>query len=212
VNDPSPQMRRNSILTTVAMLCGYVALATFAQDVSYPTDVAKPLELDDSHELRKMKISESERTAIARAINAASWSRGNVSGPDSAQFDVLDTPVEMMDLNRDGVSEVIVQGLACSPTGNCAIGVLKTTASGYRVILDSIGQSISIQETRAGGFNEIVVFMHGSASSSTTKIYHYLRGRYRRVGCYNVDLQVLEDGEARELDEPRITPCGAPPQ
>jgi len=205
-------MVRELMFKTLVVATVLLGLHLRAQDVAYPKDEAVPLAMDDSDVLRKAKIPEAERGAIARAIDTTGWNGAVVHGPYSEHFDVLDTPIEFRDLNHDGISEVVVKGLACSPTGNCAIGVLKKTPSGYRMILNSLGQSVSIQNERFNGFNEIVVYMHGSATSGITKVYRYMRGRYRRVGCFYVEFQVVEGGEVKELDEPRVTPCGAPPQ
>ena len=116
--------------------------------------------------------------------------------------------MENLDLKSDGNPEVIAQAvLGCSPTGNCSLWIFRKTDKGYALILDSFGQTFTVQHTRTNGFADIVVAMHGSATESTLKVYRYDRGRYRRADCYEADWSVLEGDTVRELNEPRITPC-----
>ena len=119
--------------------------------------------------------------------------------------------VEFIDLNSDGVPEVIahLSGDACSPTGNCPLYILRKTGADYRVILEKgAAQTVTVQKTRSNGYLDVVVGMHGSATQQGLFVYQFSNGRYRRRHCYNAFFTELgKDGEVHELEEPRITPC-----
>jgi|SRR5579859_6201352 len=124
---------------------------------------------------------------------------------------VENTRIEKLDLNGDGAAEVIVQGVGevwgCSPTGNCPLWILLKTPSGYKTIVDSVGQSFSVMKTRTNGFRDLVVGMHGSATSQELKLYSYKNGRYVKAGCYEAGWAVLVNGEMQALEQPVIKKC-----
>jgi len=131
--------------------------------------------------LRQAKFSNAERAAIAKAIaDQFGPSDMEVLGIDSEQQlkdAILDTRVELVDLNGDGIPEVIAQGTSkegCSPTGNCPFWVLQKSGRDYRLLvsLDAI-QTFQIQRSRSNGFRDIVVGMHGSATESTLRLLRY---------------------------------------
>jgi hypothetical protein len=123
-----------------------------------------------------------------------------------------ETPVELIDLNGDGVAEVVAQAVSgdfCSPTGNCAFWVFEKSASGYKLILQKGAvQFFTIQPTRTNGFIDLVLGMHGSATEQGLYLYRFSKGRYRRAACYLANWTFLDKNEeVHELKEPRITPC-----
>jgi hypothetical protein len=124
-----------------------------------------------------------------------------------------ETRVKFVDLNGDGVPEVIAQPVGnnyvCSPTGNCAFWVFQKTAGGYKLIAEKGAvQTFTIQRTRTNGFLDLVLNMHGSATSRGLYVYRFRDGKYRRTDCYGANWTYLgKDGEVHDLEEPRITPC-----
>src|SRR5262249_51415306 len=52
-----------------------------------------------------------------------------------------------------------------------------------------------------------VLSTHGSRTSGGLVDYRYKEGGYQEAGCYSYHWTVLDDDEAHELKEPRITPC-----
>lgn len=121
------------------------------------------------------------------------------------------TRVKLVDLNGDGIPEIIAQGIAkvCSPTGNCPVWVFQRVASGYKVILErGAVQSFTVQPTRSNGYFDIVLGMHGSATEQALYLYRFGQRRYRKTACYDANWSYLdENGKVHELKEPRITPC-----
>ena len=122
---------------------------------------------------------------------------------------MLDTRVLTTDLNHDGLSEIIAQPVGnefCSPTGNCPFWVFRKTGSIYKLVLNGLGQTFTLQPNYTNGFRDIVVAMHGSAFDQELKLYRYRNGRYYRESCYDASWQARDNPEVI-LKEPRITPC-----
>jgi hypothetical protein len=122
-----------------------------------------------------------------------------------------DTRVKLVDLNGDGIPEVIAQASGneqCSPTGNCSFWVFTRSDHGLKLILDGhVIQTFTIQPTRTNGFSDLVLGMHGSATDQTLFVYRYVDGRYSRSACYDADWIRMVRDEPQELKNPLITPC-----
>lgn len=120
------------------------------------------------------------------------------------------TRVKFIDLNSDGVPEVIAQpiGNICG-VANCPLYVFQKTGANYRVILKKgAAQTVTVQRTRTKGYVDVVVGMHGSATEEGLIVYQFSEGQYRRTHCYNESFaEVGKAGEVHELETPRITPC-----
>jgi hypothetical protein len=122
------------------------------------------------------------------------------------------TRVQLVDLNGDGVPEVIAQAVGddvCSPTGNCTFWVFQKTPSGYRLILEKgAAQGFTIQPNRTSNYSDLVLTMHGSATEQGLYVYQFKRDHYQRAACYDARWSYLDkNGEVQELKEPRIAPC-----
>ena len=88
-------------------------------------------------------------------------------GDPNPKSDAADTRVRVVDLNGDGVPEVISQasGDICSPTGNCPFWVFQKAGTQYRLILEKGAvQDFTIQPTQTSGYFDLVLGMHGSAT------------------------------------------------
>lgn len=170
-------------------------------------------ELNARDSLRSAKIEPSDRRAVAAAIEAQLRPKMNDLGIGTERDlvkAVLDTRVKLVDLNADGVPEVVAQGMInCGATGNCPFWIFQKKAGSYRLLMESYGQTFTIQKTSSNGFQDIVVSTHGSATQSGLVEYHYENGEYKVAGCYNAEWTALENGKVQELKEPRITsyPC-----
>lgn len=172
-------------------------------------------ELIGTESLRNANWLQHDKSAMAAAIAAelrpAAFDDpiNSIKSEDQLRDAVLNTRIKRIDLNHDGIPEVVAQAMVdCSPTGNCPFWIFHKTARRYESILSGFGQTFTIQESRTRGFNDIVVGMHGSAFEQTLEVYQFKDGRYRRTACYDATWQVLEGENTRELKEPLITPCG----
>lgn len=167
--------------------------------------------------LREAKVTSAERMAIANAI--ANQVRPympymrfiGIESEQQLRDATLNTRVKLVDLNGDGIPEVIAQGtdkLGCSPTGNCPFWVFQKSGHEYRLLVSLGGiQTFQIQRSRSNGFRDIVVEMHGSATQRTLRLLRFGNGKYHEGGCYDANWSVLEGDTVRELKEPRLTHC-----
>ncbi len=166
----------------------------------------QPQELDktlaDYH-----NISTGDRAAL---LHAFAREFNDYPTPPSPMERAEQTLVKLIDLNGDGIPEVIAQpiGNICG-AANCPLYVFQKTGTNYRVILEKgAAQTVTVQRTRTNGYLDVVVGMHGSATEEGLFVYQFREGRYRRTHCYNESFEELgKDGEVHELEKPRITPC-----
>jgi len=181
-------------------------------------------ELSAEKSLRKAKITDKQRKAIAKAIadqlraicfasesvcvTVPTSSTREITSEAELQQVVLDTRIALIDLNDDGVAELVAQGMVnCGATGNCPFWIFRKTKFGYELLLDGEAQTFTIQKSKTGAFHDVVLSTHGSSSSGSLVDYHYEEGVYKETGCYYYDWTVIENDKVRELKEPRITPC-----
>jgi hypothetical protein len=168
-------------------------------------------ELEARNSLHNSKLSIHDKQALASAIAAQLrpiMSDLEIESEDQLQKAALETRIELIDLNGDGIPEVVAQGMVnCSPTGNCPFWVFRRMRRDYELLVEGYGQTFTVQKTSINGFRDIVVSMHGSATESQLTDYRFADVRYHDVGCYISLLTVLEGGHVRELKEPLITPC-----
>jgi hypothetical protein len=117
--------------------------------------------------------------------------------------------VAMVDLDAAGSSEVIVQmsgeNSGCGGTGNCPLLILEKTTNSYKTILRATAQTFVADEARSNGFRDVVLGLHGSATESELRVYHYRDGRYGKVACYEAAWQADLTGPT--LKQPIITKC-----
>jgi hypothetical protein len=168
-------------------------------------------ELYAAQSLRNAKITGQGRQAIAAAIMVQLRpvvSDLEIDSDEQLNKVALDTRIKLVDLNHDGIPEVVAQGMVnCSPTGNCPFWVFQKTPKGYKLLVEGYGQTFTIQKTSTHGFKDIVLSMHGSATQSGLTDYRYEDGSYHDVGCYSASWTVLEGETVQHLKEPLITPC-----
>jgi hypothetical protein len=196
----------------VIFLSAILSFATERSSQSFKWNWNEWRELSADQSLRSARITKQDRQAIATAIAIQLrpvMSDLEIDSEDQLEKVALDTRIKLIDLNHDGVPEVVAQGMvSCSRTGNCPFWVLQKMPQGYKLLLESFGQTFTIQKTSTHGFRDIVLSMHGSATESGLTDYHYEDGRYHDAGCYSASWTAREGDTVRELEEPIITPCG----
>jgi hypothetical protein len=152
-------------------------------------------------------ISTGDRAAL---LHAFAREFNDYPIPPSPMERAEQTLVKFVDLNGDGVPEVIARpiGNICG-AANCPLYVFQKTGTNYRAILKKgAAQTVTVQRTRTNGYLDVVVGMHGSATEEGLFVYQFSEGRYRRTHCYNASFTELgKDGEIHELEKARITPC-----
>lgn len=173
-------------------------------------------ELDVKDTITRVKgLGEADRNALIEIIEAQlQRNMGDEGGGSMQQWraPAAQTQIKLVDLNGDGVPEVIAQGVGddacCSPTGNCPIWVFMKTKPGYKVLLraNSI-QTFTIQRTKTNRFRDLVLAMHGSAFDQGLYLYRYSNGKYRNTACYNASWRRRVGDDYQDLKHPDVTPC-----
>ena len=167
-------------------------------------------ELDAQESLHYTKMSGNDRKALALAIEGQiDLNMDDLEIESKAQVSdaVQETRIKLIDLNGDGIAEVIGQGMVgCGATGNCPFWIFKKTQHGYRLVAESYGQTFTIQKIMTNGFHDIVVSGQDSATESELTVFRYWGGVYHDVGCYRASWTAPGDRET-VLKNPRITPC-----
>jgi len=214
-------MIRPSEWLLLACTAPLIALLAFGQDTPQAIrfqrnwNKAKALALEQSISGSK-DLSDAERSRLVDALASQlrpSMSYQGIKSEKELRDATGQYRVEMIDLRGDSKETAFaVQGVGeyeCSPTGNCGVQVFRPSEGRYSVVLQGTAQSVWIWPTQTNGFYDIVLGMHGSATSTGLKLYKFDGSRYHRMACYNADFQYLgQDGEIHELENPRITPCG----
>jgi hypothetical protein len=204
-----PHLRFRAVVVAFLMLVG--ASSSVAEKFQW--NWRQSQELTAERSLRSANLPKIEKASLAKALaNQLKPMMADLGIESDKQFQeaILDTRIEMVDLNGDGSPEVIAQGIpGCSPTGNCPFWIFQRMTHGYKLLLDGFGQTFTVQRSRTNGFRDIVVAMHGSSTESTLTLYRYASSRYHDVECYEAAWSVLEGDTTRQLKEPRISPCGS---
>ena len=161
---------------------------------------------DASEPLEKVGgLSPRDRQQLARNLAE------EFSGEPNATALAKRTRVKLIDLNRDGIPEVIAQGSGervCGATGNCPFWIYQKQGGTYKLLLYGTAQTFTIQPTRTNGFSDLVLGIHDSATRQDLLLYQFHRREYRQTGCYVADWSYLaSDGERHDLKQPNITDC-----
>ena len=178
---------------------------------SFHWDWKESQELKAEHSLGNAKLTTQQRKAIAKAIDdqiRPMMSDLEIKSEAELHAAVLKTRIAMIDLNGDGIREVVAQGMVnCGATGNCLFWIFRKAKVNYELLLEGEAQTFTIQKSYTNGFHDIVLSTHGSYSSGDLAYYQYKDGVYQETACYGYDWTVLDGDKVRELKEPRITPC-----
>ena len=184
---------------------------TVSNPENFHWDWKESQELKADQSVRNSKLAEQDRKEVAIAIaDEIRPMMADVEIKSQAELKkkALDTRIALIDLNGDGIPEVVAQAMVgCGATGNCPFWVFRKSKRGYDAILQGEAQTFTVQPSSTNGFRDIVLSTHGSYSSGGLTDYHYRDGVYKDVGCYGYEWTVLEGETIRELKEPRITPC-----
>jgi hypothetical protein len=185
------------------------------QSARFQWDFRKAKELDLKDSIKRNKVlTEEQKKALVSAVSMQY--RPKKDDPDTVSPSeiheiAMDTRIALVDLNSDGVSEVIAQPVGdaagCGATGNCPIWIFEQSPTGYKVLLDGTAQTFTVQNNVTEGFDDLVLGQHASASEQVLYLYLFRNGRYRKSACYDANWQIVTDTEVKELKEPRITKC-----
>jgi len=198
-----------------AFLCAVVFAALGLGAESLQWDWRHAEALTSKQWLSHAKISSADRDAIAKALaNLLLPDLGGPGGFSEQEVEqvALETPVKVIDLNGDGIPEIIAQGTpqdgGCSHTGNCRFWIFEKSGPEYRLLISVPAiQSFTIQPARSNGFNDVVVKTYGSSTQSTLRLLRYTGTKYEEAGCFNANWPASQGGTGHEANEPHLTPC-----
>ena len=209
-------MRRVFYRLTCAVLTFVVGFWT-AGYFQRPTHIPGPVKISAPPPLpAKAQISLSCDDELLRRI--ADELLRDEAFVDYLAYDNLETfrcsenfETERVELNRDGTSEIVVQGLnkyLCSPTGNCTFWVYRATAGGYEKLLEASDvQQYYFRNSFNNGYRDITTAMHGSAWDSDLSVYKFDGTQYRLKECLSRSYGYLDNrGRFRETTKPIIKP------
>ena len=112
-----------------------------------------------------------------------------------------------MDLNADGVPEVIVEGRGSYFCGaaNCATWVFGSSAGIYRLLLDAGSvQNLQSLPSRSNGYHDLRTWLHESATEQIETTYKFDGVSYRPTACARIDYTVFNArGDIVELKSPK---------
>jgi hypothetical protein len=159
--------------------------------------------------LGQVQLPEGERAALKAALSAE-------LGPPipnlSAEEQAADFRVKLLDLNGDGIPEVIAQitgRFECGATGNCPFLVFRKSGNAYESILAieriNAYQGFTVTKERTAGYLGLILNQHGSAFQQTVVIYKFRNGKYRASGCYEANWNREDQPPASK--EPIVTKC-----
>lgn len=198
----------------IGSFCGVAQSATGAQSFHWVWRNAQ--ERFGRQSLRNARITENQKHEIAAAIEIqlrSEYSHDKIDSDDEMQpgetlrARARDTRIELVDLNGDGISEVIAQGsdhVDCSPTGNCPFWIFQKSPHGYKPLLDGFGQTFTVQKHVTNGFHDIVVSTHHSATESGLAEFRYDGECYHQMVAYVAEWEGLKDGFEQKLSEPQV--------
>lgn len=175
---------------------------------------SKELSWRDS--LQTAKISPSQKKAVAAAIaeQLRPYLDGFVIKSEPELWKkALETRVRLVDLNGDGIPEVIADDVVgCSAVGNCTFWIFRKTGSKYQLILESEAQTFTVQHSSSNGFQDIVLGTHDDAFSGQLYLFVYQDGSYVPAACYGYKWgDVKSDDTVVRFKVPRVTDCGGAP-
>jgi len=179
-------------------------------------------ELDFRHTIRNAKeLKVSDKAALISAISTLlrPFKTDLEIASERELRDIASrSRFKLVDLNGDGVPEVIVQPVGmkagCGATGNCPLWVFSKKALVYEPILDTrdadgIGgvELHRVEPTLTNNFHDITVASHDSASEKTIFVYRRQKDWYQKISCYSASWISPKGGHGPVLKEPLITPC-----
>lgn len=157
-------------------------------------------------------LSKDEKRALMHQV-LGSVQISNLPEADQKELreDVPNTRFKLIDLNGDGVAEVIAQAsgdILCGATGNCTFWVFIREKNQYKMLLQEDGiQGFTVQPTQTGGYRDLVLTRHESADWFDLYSYRFRNGQYRPVGCHEAKWVRMNGDERVELKNPIISKC-----
>lgn len=212
------------ILVLTTALSGYAQTTANAEKKSghFYWSASKAKEIPIAQTLTKeTRLTDADKKELVRLITAQVKATDYADDQMSAkEFEKLiwKTRVELVDLNGDGVPEVLAQGfdsrINCSATGNCEFLVFQKIPHGFKMLLDTyeedVGgvESYTVKDETSKGFRDMVLASHGSAFEKGLLVYRFDGKKYRQSACYTAHWDYPNDAGMVMHKNPVISRCG----
>jgi hypothetical protein len=228
-------MRRFSFYITVALLTfgigSFIAfqffwhtekqpavqsIEEFKPEISIPTRIHLPQIRDVV--LNEIDECEEYSDEVIYQPIIKKWLRGETlknvpycskNGKEAKGFNGLNVTPSLVDLNKDGKSELVLES-GCSPTGNCNMEIFERTEKGNREIFSAVHgvQVFGLNKSSNKGYYDIWARMHGSWNSGDMIVYRFNGKNYKPLKCFEYLYEEDEDknGETKAKDKPTLTP------
>jgi hypothetical protein len=119
------------------------------------------------------------------------------------------TRLRFLDLGEDKPAIMATSlGLegGCDALVNCPFWIFRARKDGYVAILETVAASYTIQPSATGGYSDLVIARHITATENRLTLYKYQEEKYVDAGCYTATFPAPKDGE---IQDPEIAPCKA---
>jgi hypothetical protein len=165
------------------------------------------------------QLSESEKRSLAKIISRLVqpfMDDQDIQSDSDLELLIQKTRVKLVDLNGDGIPEVLLQPsayqLGCGATGNCTLWVFQKRITGYKLILDTRDRDgmggielITVTQARTRGFRDLILASHISATEKTLELYRFRRDAYKNTECYLANWEYIDKEKFHSSRRPLIT-------
>lgn len=111
------------------------------------------------------------------------------------------------DLNRPKQRIVLVEGLLPCLSGNVNHDILLYvhTGEGWRKVLDGFGGKLERVSSGTRGWQDLVMWQHGSRTESVRLVYQYDGNEYKATSCK--DVKFADTATDEPFSPPKYSPC-----
>jgi len=194
-----------AICLTLLAACAFAVAADFEWNFRNQQVIGRT----DSSLGNTSRLSEGQRNELIDAIVLRLQKPMAEHGYDDDRIREIasTTRLRFVDLG-DGKPVVFATSLGieggCDSLNNCPLWIFRQDGDGYVSMLDTFGATYTMQPDTDGGFADLVIARHTSATETTLTLYRYSDGKYQDAGCYKAVFPPPKDDE---IQDPEITPC-----
>jgi len=176
---------KNTIFLMIFTLGFSIGIAAQpAKARTLPLALASQLVKDDSGVREKMRDNRWTVSNVAKEVNY----------------------LKFVDLNADGVDELIFSGIVCG-TANCQTWIYRKIGAKYEQIpFDASAVDLKVLASRSSGYSDISIEGRGSAVESEVHIHKFDGRKYDVKECFSKNWALFNTrtGKWTELKTPRV--------
>lgn len=156
-------------------------------------------------------LTEAERAALLEVVVKRLHKPLSDRGYDDDRIREIasTTRLRFLDLGEDKpvimATSLGLEG-GCDALVNCPFWIFRYRKDGYVGMLETVAASYTIQPSATGGYSDLVIARHITATENRLTLYKYQEGKYVDAGCYTATFAAPKDGE---IQNPEIALCKA---